>query len=260
MVKRALITGGSSGIGYALSKKFAAAGYALFWVSENELQLKNAQARFIKLFPNTVLEVLSVDLSTHKGCLEVYNWTNQKGGIDVLVNSAGFGTFGPLHKMDESVELQMIGLNVTATYLLTRMFSKDMIARGHGKIGNVASNTALQPVPRMATYAATKSFIKQFSQSLHEEFRGTGVTVTTIIPAATSGTGFQERSGMSGVKTFKGWLTSEVDQVAAYAFDAIIKGDQVVFTSRILRLTRPLAILLPSKVIQWLISKELHKG
>jgi short-subunit dehydrogenase len=139
------------------------------------------------------------------------------------------------------------------------LFAQAMIARGFGRIGNVASNTVLQPVPRMATYAASKAFVKHLSLSLHQEFKGTGVTVTTIIPPAIPGTGFQDRAGMKGVKTFEGLLATPVDQVAHDAFRAILKGLPLVYASRKLRWTQPLARLLPSRVIQWFVAKELHK-
>ncbi|MFZ9943018.1 MAG: SDR family NAD(P)-dependent oxidoreductase [Bacteroidia bacterium] len=259
MVKRVLITGGSSGIGFAISKKFAEAGYGLLWVSEDARQLEEAATKFRELFPDINLHCHCADLSDMDACDGVFQWANQIGPLEVLVNCAGFGTFGQLHEIDEERELQMIRLNVLATYRLTRLFANTMLEQGSGKIANVASNTALQPVPRMSTYAATKAFVKHFSQSLYEEFKGTGVTVTTIIPSATTGTGFQNRSGMSGVKTFQGLLAAEVEEVANYSFEAIMKGAPLVYASRRLRWTRPLASLLPSKVIQWLVAKELRK-
>ncbi len=258
-MKKALITGGSSGIGFALSEHFAEAGYALLWVSESESQLREAVLRMQERFPSTRIDSLCIDLTVLDNCDQVYAWALGLGGVDVLVNGAGFGTFGKLHETDLNVELQMIRLHVFATYKLTRLFTEHMLQQGMGKIGNIASNTVLQPVPFMATYAATKSFVSQFSYSLHEELKGTGVTVTTVIPPATPGTGFQQVAQMDGVRTFGGLLATSVDEVARLAFAGIMRGDRLCFASRKLRWTRPFAALLPHKLIQKLIRWELGK-
>ena len=260
VLKQALITGGSSGIGFALSKHFAKAGYTLLWVSENESQLRDAANVLRNNFPSTRVETLCVDLNELNSCDQVYSWALGFGGVDVLVNSAGFGTYGKLHETDLNAELRMIRLNVFATYKLTRLFADHMLQRGSGRIGNIASNSILQPVPHMATYAATKSFVYQFSRSLHEELRYTGVAVTTIIPPATPGTGFQQAANMDGVRTFGGLLATSVDEVARLAYSAIMRGDRICYASRKLRWTRPLAALLPHSIIQKLIRWELGKA
>ncbi|MFN9596314.1 MAG: SDR family NAD(P)-dependent oxidoreductase [Bacteroidota bacterium] len=259
-MKKALITGGSSGIGFALSEHFAEAGYALLWVSDNESQLQEAAMKLRQNFPFSQVETLCVDLTELDSCDQVFAWSLKLGGVDVLVNGAGFGTFGKLHETDIETELRMIRLNVFATYKLTRLFADHMLQKGEGKIGNIASNTILQPVPFMSTYAATKSFVSHFSRSFYEELRGTGVTVTTIIPPATPRTGFQKAAGMDGVRTFGGLLATSVDEVARLAFAAIMIGDRLCFASRKLRWTRPLAALLPHALIQKLIRWELRKA
>lgn len=259
VLKKVLITGGSSGIGFALSEHFAKAGYTLLWVSESESQLRAAASLLQQKFPSTRLETLCADLTELNNCDLVYSWALGLGGVDVLVNGAGFGTYGRLHETGMDAELRMVRLNVFATYKLTRLFADHMLQRGSGRIGNVASNSILQPVPRMATYSATKSFVSQFSRSLHEEFKDTGVTVTTIIPPATPGTGFQRNANMDGVRTFGGLLATSVDEVARLAYAAIMRGDRICYASRKLRWTRPLAALLPHRLIQKLIRWELGK-
>ena len=258
-MKKALITGGSSGIGFALSEHFVKEGYALLWVSDNESQLQEAAMQLRHKFPLSQVETLCVDLTELDSCDQVFAWALKLGGVDVLVNGAGFGTFGKLHETDMETELRMIRLNVFATYKLTRLFADHMLQKGGGKIGNIASNTILQPVPFMSTYAATKSFVSHFSRSLYEEFRGAGVTVTTIIPPATPRTGFQKTAGMDGVRTFGGLLATSVDEVARLAFAAIMRGDRLCYASRKLRWTRPLASILPHALIQKLIRWELRK-
>ncbi|MFM7053453.1 MAG: SDR family NAD(P)-dependent oxidoreductase [Bacteroidota bacterium] len=259
-MKQALITGGSSGIGFALSEHFAKAGYTLLWVSENESQLRDAAGLLSKKIPTVRIETLCADLTELESCDQVYSWALGLGGVDVLVNGAGIGTYGKLQETDLNAELRMIRLNVFATYKLTRLFADHMLQKGGGRIGNIASNAILQPVPYMATYAATKSFVSHFSRSLHEEFKGTGVAVSTIIPPATPGTGFQQTAKMDGVRTFNGLLATSVDEVARLAYAAIMRGDRICYASSKLRWTRSLAALLPHALIQKLIRWELHRS
>jgi short-subunit dehydrogenase len=260
MVRHVLITGGSSGIGYALSLKFAEKGYGLMWVSNDGQQLEEASLRIKSDFPMLSLHTLCADLTVPNQCDLVFEWAIKLGDVEVLVNCAGFGTFGHLHTINESVEMSMIHLNVLSMYRLTRLFSQVMLRKGHGRIANIASNTVLQPVPHMCTYAATKSFVNHFSLSLHEELRGTGITVTTIIPPATRDTQFQHKAGMDGVKTFRGLLTASADEVASRAYKGIMRGDRMVYGGWKLQFSRPLAAILPHRVIQWLIKKELDRN
>lgn len=257
MVRYALITGGSSGIGLAISKLFANDGYGLLWVSENDHQLHQAASDMRGAYHELVLHTLCADLSKPENCERVVDWAHGFGTVQVLINCAGFGTYGAIHAIDEQRELDMIQLNVVSTYRLTRLFSEIMKANGYGRIGNLSSNTSLQPVPRMSTYAGTKAFVKHFSLSLYEELRGSGVTITTVVPPATPGTDFQKRALMQGVKTFNGVLTASVEEVAYRAYHGILRGDKLVWGGWKLQWTRPLAVFLPSWIIQRLIRREL---
>ncbi len=260
MVRYVLITGGSSGIGLAISKLFANDGYGLMWVSENNHQLQQAKDELHNLFPRIELHTLCLDLSKPENCNIVFDWANRIGTVRVLVNCAGFGTYGAIHSIDEQLELDMIQLNVVSTYRLTRLFSEKMKTEGFGRIGNISSTTSIQPVPKMSAYAGTKAFIKHFSLSLHQELRGTGVTVTTVVPPAIPGTGFQQRANMQGVKTFEGVLSATVEEVAHRAYRGITRGDKLVLAAWKLQWTRPISLFLPSWVIQQVIRKELDRN
>lgn len=260
MVRYALVTGGSSGIGLAISKLFASDGYGLMWVSENDQQLRQAADGLRSAYPDLELHTFCADLSKPENCDAVFQWSNGIGSVQILVNCAGFGTYGALHSIDEQHEMDMIQLNVVSTYRLTRLYSGKMKAEGFGRIGNLSSNTSLQPVPNMATYAGTKAFVKHFSLSLHQELRGSGVTVTTVVPPATPGTGFQQRAHMEGVKTFHGLLTASVDEVSKRAYRGILRGDRLVWGGWKLQWTRPIAAFLPSWLIQVLIKWELDRN
>ena len=102
--------------------------------------------------------------------------------IDVLVNNAGFGTYGRLEEVDPERDHDLIAVNVDALVRLTHAVLPAMLARGRGRILNVASTIAFQPAPYQATYGASKAFVLSFSQALWAETRGTGVTVTALAP------------------------------------------------------------------------------
>ena len=110
--------------------------------------------------------------------------------IDVLVNNAGFGTFGPFHTLDLDTEVREIQLNVVALVRLTHAAATEMVPRGKGGILNVSSLAGFQPGPSNATYGATKAFVTSFTEAVHEELKGTGVSVTVLCPGFTR-TGFQ---------------------------------------------------------------------
>jgi len=112
----ALITGGSSGIGYGLSEKFASEGYRLLWVSKPKNELAKAKEEILVKYPNLEIHTIAKDLSVEQSCKEVLDWANTFGDVDVLVNNAGFGTYGYVNDIAIDREIAMINLNVKAVY------------------------------------------------------------------------------------------------------------------------------------------------
>lgn len=261
-MKTVLITGGSSGIGYELSRLFAANGYNLLWVSVNEDELLIASEKIKMEFHQVIVQTLVKDLSLLGSAKEVYEWSKKYGAVNVLVNNAGFGTYGFLHDIPEEKELAMLHLNIVSVYQLTRYFMKDMIVRNEGRIMNISSNSALQPVPMMAAYASTKAFIKHFSQSLSDElkYKNSKVTITTVCPPATTGTGFQKLADMENVKTFSSILTSTPSEVANYAYKGTMAGEELVLAGKNLRNLNWLYKVLPTGIIKKLLKQELQKN
>ena len=102
--------------------------------------------------------------------------------VDVLVNNAGMGTVGLFHELPVEKELDMIRLNVEAMVALCGAFVPGMVERGSGRILNVASVSGFMPVPKQATYAASKAFVLTFTESLTFDLHGTGVTATALCP------------------------------------------------------------------------------
>lgn len=256
-----LITGGSSGIGLALSRLFARDGYRLLWVALDQAELDQAAGDLRGEFPELTLHTLAKDLAIETSAAAVYTWAKEKGTVDVLVNNAGFGTYGYLQEIDLATEQRMLQLNVLNLYQLTRLFLGDMMARDAGHIINISSNTSLQPVPRMATYAATKAFVKHFSLSLRDEMteQGSAVRVMTVCPSATRHTAFQRTAKMQGVRTFSSLTTSTPAEVAQDSYRGFLAGKRIVYSGAGLRRILWLQRLMPARVVHWALRRELDR-
>jgi short-subunit dehydrogenase len=127
---------------------------------------------------------------------------------------------------DWSKELQMINLNITTLTHFTKLYLKDMVKRGQGKIMNVASTAAFQPGPTMAVYYATKAYVLHFSEAVNNEVSDKGVSVTTLCPGPTE-SGFQVAAAMEESALVKGKKMPSSKVVAEYGYDAMMKGKSV---------------------------------
>ncbi len=224
--RTALITGASSGIGYELSKLFAADGYNLVLVARSEGKLQ-ALAADLRQSCGIWATVLACDLGDPTAAEAIWSATQQQNlAIDVLVNNAGFGLLGHLADMAESEVLDMLHLNVLALTMLTRHFVPPMTAHSWGRVLNIGSTASFQPVPSMAVYAATKAYVLSFSEALAHELRGTGVSVTALCPGVTR-TGFQSRAQVAESRLVQ-WSSMSAAQVARIGYRALMRGQTVV--------------------------------
>ena len=168
-MKTALVTGGSSGIGMEFSKLLLQDGYRVIIVAKPEEELKKAEKWFQDHFPDANIIYHQQDLSIQGAAKDLYNYTAQNGyTIDILINNAGFASFGQYSEIEVERELSMINLNVITIYHLTRLYLKDMVARDLGKILITSSTAALVPSPKMAAYAATKAFSFSYGMAINE--------------------------------------------------------------------------------------------
>lgn len=220
MAKTALVTGASTGIGYELCRLLARDGYALFLVARNAAKLAEVAAEMREAGSPAAIPIAE-DLAQSEGPARVIA---ALGGVtpDILINNAGFGVLGKFAESDETPQLGMIQVNVTALVELTHALLPAMLRRGSGRVLNIASTAAFQPGPSMAIYFATKAFVLHFSEAVAEEVRGSGVTVTVLCPGATN-TEFQARAQMTGTNLFKtGVMTAA--EVAKTGYDAMMRG------------------------------------
>jgi short-subunit dehydrogenase len=184
----AVITGASSGFGAIFAEQLAGRGMDLILAGRDEARLAAVRRHVLEVAPGSHVELMPGDLGTAAGVAALQA---QLAGcaIDLLVNNAGFGTYGAFGDTDAEREHGIVAVNVDALVSLTHAVLPGMLARGTGGIINVASVIARQPAPYQATYGASKAFVLSFSQALWAETRGTGVTVTALCPGPTA-TGF----------------------------------------------------------------------
>lgn len=258
MRKKVLITGGSGGLGYQLSRYFAKAGCDLLWVASSSPELEEAAIKMKKEFAGISIYTKAIDLSLTDSAKEVWEWATSMGVIDVMVNNAGFGVYGLVNDNDALAELKMIRCNVLAVYQLTRYGLSAMIERNEGTIINISSNSSFQPVPRMCTYASTKAFITHFSRGLSEELRmmGSKVKVMTVCPSAIADTGFKVRGGMENVKTFSGLAYTTCAEVAKDIWEGYRKQKDFIVSGWKMRFLYRIHHLIPYRLTQYLTRKE----
>lgn len=198
---RALVTGASSGIGAAFSKRLAQDDYDLIIVARRRDRLEALAEQLQKSHPIKV-EVIVADLSQPDALRAVEKRVMEDTALDLLVNNAGFGGYMPFVTLDPDKAEELINLQVLAVTRLTRAALPGMIARGHGSIINVSSRLAFSgsmgssQLPNRATYAGTKAFVNTFTQLLQSELGGTGVQVQALCPGVVQ-TEFHERVGIN---------------------------------------------------------------
>lgn len=220
--KTALITGSTGGLGSCFVHLHASAGGNLILVGRGEKKL-NEQAEQMKKRYGVEVNFIEVDLSKPEAAQHIYdtckqnNWT-----VDYLINNAGFGGQGDFSR-ERSMEqdMSMIAVNIETPTRLCKLFLKDMIERGSGKVLNVSSTAAIMPGPLQAVYYATKAYVTSWSNSLWRELKGTGVTVTALMPGAMK-TGFANAGGLDKTKLFSNPVSP--DKVAKDGYEGMLKG------------------------------------
>jgi short-subunit dehydrogenase len=225
----ALITGASGGIGHELAKLFARDHYNLVLVARSSDKVNQVAAELQSQF-EVVVKVVALDLAAAPAPRFLFDQLQREGvAVDVLVNNAGFGVFGEFASMPEEEILGQVHLNITALTHLTRLFLPPMLARGNGKIMNVASTAAFQPGPLMAVYYATKAYVLSFSQALANEVARSGVVVSCFCPGATD-TNFQKRANLENSRLFKKFRPMSAKAVARDGYRGLMAGRTVVIS------------------------------
>ena len=219
---KALVTGASSGIGRDIAEKLSDLGYDIILVGRNNERLqKTADSLKTKSY------IISSDLSDKNACLELYQ--NVQGianedDLEIVINNAGFGTFGTFTETELTTELEMIDLNIKTVHMLTKMFLKDMKKKDKGYILNVASSAAFQPGPLMATYYSTKAYVLRLTEAIYYELKkeNSKVHISCLCPGPVD-TNFNQVAGVSfAVKP------ASAEEVSRYAIDQMLKNKMLI--------------------------------
>ncbi|MCA8924897.1 MAG: SDR family oxidoreductase [Planctomycetes bacterium] len=214
----ALVTGASSGIGAAIARRLGAEGYRVLLVAR---RLERLEALAAEL-PDA--EAIALDLLADDAAARLLE---RVPSVDVLINNAGFGCFGPALELPAADQAREVRLNCEALTRLTLAYAPGMVQRQRGVVINLASIAGFQPVPYFATYAATKAYVLSLSLALDEELRPSGVRVVAVCPGPVP-TEFQAIAGSPDAQHTSRLARRTADEVAARCVAAIRRPKRVV--------------------------------
>ena len=247
-----LITGASSGIGEALAACFAADGYNLLLVARSADKLK-ALAAQLAADHGVKAWAEPADLAQPGAAAELAARLKRKRRtVDVLVNNAGVLESGGFLSIAAAKHQQIIDLNISGLTAMLHAFVPPMVARGQGRVMNLASIAAFQPIPALASYAASKAYVLSLTESLAEELKGTGVTVTAVCPGITATSMLSTATESNAkLKQLPSFVIGDVQVVAAQAYAACMKGQVICVPGAI----NQAAVLASRSAPKWLVRR-----
>jgi short-subunit dehydrogenase len=252
-----VVTGASAGIGRAIARVAAPECGPVVLIGRSAQGLSEAAAEVRQAGGEPF--TLELDLSAGRGARKIEEFLTARGLVcDILVNSAGYGLRGPATTLPAEDQLGIIDLNIRALTELTLHFLPGMVARGRGGVLNLGSLAGFVPGPYMALYYASKSFVRSFSEALHQELRRTGVTVTCVAPGPVR-TGFYERAGVKRARLFRILPELPVEDVAEQAWRAFKVRRRLVVPGISAKLTAFVAARLPRSAALLLVA-QLQRG
>ena len=256
-----LVTGASMGIGEALARRFARAGHDLVLVARSADKLK-ALADELTNSHGIKAVTIAADLARDGEVARLATTLEHRRlAIDILVNNAGINHLGHFEKMDPAANQAIIRLNIAAATEMMSYFIPPMVARGHGRVLNIASTSAFVPVPFMATYAASKAYLLSLTESVSEELHGTGVTLTALCPGVTA-TPMMDAMAADNSRFVKVIASTVLDvtEVADAGFDACMCGQVVRVPGRVNLLTALSSRAVPKWVTRRVVGLMARKA
>ena len=259
-----LITGATSGIGEALVYRLAAKKHNLLLVARNEPKLKKLCDELSNK-QGIVAQYIVADLSKPNSAYRVFEESQNRGfSIALLVNNAGIGSGGEFSELTLKSELDMLQLNMLSLVALTHLFLPQMKQRKGGTIVNVASLAAFAPIPYMATYAASKVFVRSFTEAITQECLPYQVDIMLFCPGLTK-TNFNSAAGIDNEKA--GGLSSDYnssptqtpEEVADEMMKALEKKKHFAVSGRLNRLASTISALFPNRFIARFMAKSYRK-
>jgi len=184
ILKYALVTGASSGLGWHISQLLANRGYHLIAVSNQPSELQDLKKKLEEACPISVVTV-NMDLAHDNAAKSLFDFCEENSyRVDVLINNAGMLVYGEAITLEYSTARTILNLHMTTPALLCRLFGEKMKENGQGYILNVSSISAVMPYPTISFYGPTKSFLRNFTRALRTELKPDGVQVTCLLPGA----------------------------------------------------------------------------
>jgi hypothetical protein len=242
-----VVTGASSGIGQAIARVAAREKSFLLLVGRSQPALDELVAELAAAGAQAA--ALAVNLVDPAAPDAIEHALSERGlYCDVLVNSAGFGVFGPAAQVGRDEQLNLLDVNIRALTELTLRFLPGMLARKRGGVLNLGSLTGYAPGPNMAVYYASKAYVNSFSAALAAEVAGSGVTVTCLAPGVVR-TAFFERCSVGQTRLMKLMPRSSAADTAAAGWRAFKAGKRIVVPRWIDRFSVLVCRLLPTGVI-----------
>jgi short-subunit dehydrogenase len=251
----ALVTGATSGIGYEIAKLFAGAQYSLVIVARNAEALERVALEFKSTYNVEVIPIVK-DLFKKESPFEIYEEVKRRSiNINVLVNDAGQGQYGEFAETDINRELDIIQLNIVAYVVLTKLFLKDMLVQGEGKILNVSSIGAEIPGPLQSVYHATKAFVTSFTEAIRSENKDKNITITALEPGITD-TDFFKKADQEDAKMVKEGSPADPAKVAKDGFEALMSGKDKIISGLMNKAVVASSNVLPDSTV----ADMMHKG
>lgn len=247
-----LVTGAANGIGAELCRLFARDGANIVLVDRDQNGLEKTSAELAATFGIQTISLVR-DLSFQEAPEQIYRELQErKVAIDVLVNNAGFGTFGNFWETDLGRDRALINVNIMTPMLLTKLLLPDMIARGRGRILNVGSISGFAASPGASTYYSSKAWLLSFSQGVAASLKGRGVTMTIVCPGPTY-TAFDWHNAGGGAPPARKKFQMDASKVAAQAYRGMRRGQMVVIPGASNKSLVLIGKFLPRKLALWLL-------
>jgi len=258
--KWVLVTGAASGIGAELCRLFGRDGSNIVLVDRNQDGLEKTSAELVEKFGIQTIS-LTYDLSLQEAPEQIYQELQTRGiEVDVLVNNAGFGTFGNFWETDLARDKALVNVNIMAPMLLTKLFLPGMVARRRGRILNVGSVSGFLASPHAATYYSSKAFLLSFSQGVATSLKGSGVRITVVCPGPTYTAFNWHNAGEDGAPPERKPFQMEATDVAAEAYRGLRRGHMVVIPGTSNKGLALLAKLLRRKFALWALTLGQNKA
>ncbi len=247
MDARALVTGASQGIGRAMAQELAQLGHNLILVARRAEVLEEL-AEELRKKHSIIAEVYPCDLADSEQLQQlIADISNRE--INIIINSAGIASFGPFIKQDWQYESQQFALNATAVFELTHAVLPGMIERKSGAICNVGSAAGNVPIPNNATYVLTKAGVNAFTEALHYELKGTGVTCTLLAPGPVREAVIPEAEQSIVDKAVPDFLWTTYESCAAETLAAMAKGQRRVVPGPLSKAMNVISTVAPTAVL-----------